>query len=61
MKVREQKRRLRVARETLRVLGHGALAEVAGGDVPLPKSTAWTGANDDDTGRGAMDRSCTGA
>ena len=35
-------RRLRLHRETLRVLSSEALAAVAGGAKPLPKSNAWS-------------------
>ncbi len=59
----ERDRRLRLHRETLRVLSAHALARVGGGasQVPAPKSNVWTGVPGADGG-GTIDglnQTCT--
>jgi hypothetical protein len=51
MKRRDEKRRLRFARETLRMISDSQLGEVAGGRKgepdTMPKSNLWTGSDTD--------------
>jgi hypothetical protein len=51
--------RLILHRETLRALTARDLARAGGGADPCPKSTAWTGSNDE-IGGDRADRVCTG-